>query len=129
MYHRLKENTKRLIAGIRSVHEIEKRICEATSNNGDVNSIKDIGGIGLLSAAFIISEIGGISQFDSVLKLQSYGGKVPMMTGSSGKSHAISISRIRNSYLSNTVHKCAVSKVTHKNEEFLNIFNREILLH
>ncbi|MFG1519422.1 MAG: transposase [Thermoplasmataceae archaeon] len=60
------------------------------------------------------------------MKLQSYGGMVPMIAGSGEMSHAIGISKIRNPYLSNAVHERAVSVVTHKNEEFLRIFNREI---
>ncbi|MFG1519383.1 MAG: transposase [Thermoplasmataceae archaeon] len=83
-------------------------------------------GIGTVHAAAIVSEIGETDQFDSALKLQSYGCKVPMIAGSGGKSHAIGMSKIRNPYLSNAVHECAVSVVTHKNEEFLGIFNREI---
>jgi len=108
------------------VHEIEEKIIQGTGKNGDAKNIRDMKGIGAVSAASIISEIGEISQFDSAMKLQSYGGKVPIMTGSGGKIHATGLSKIRNPYLSNTVHECAVSLVTHRNEEFLYIFNREI---
>ncbi len=123
---RIRENIKRLIAEIQSVHDIEEKITHDTENNEDARNIGEMKGIGPVSAAAIVSEIGNISQFDSALKLQSYGGKVPMMTGSGGKSRAMGISRIRNPYLSNTVHECAVSLVMHKNEEFVDIFNREI---
>ena len=123
---RIRENTKRLIAEIKAVGEIEEKIIDATANSKDAKNIDDIRGIGPVNAAVIVSEIGNIDQFDSALKLQSYGGKVPMMTGSGGKSHATGISKVRNPYLSNAIYECAVSLVTHKNEEFLDIFNREI---
>ena len=45
-------------------------------------------GIGKMNAAAIVSEMGDITQFHSVLKLQSYGGKCPDMAGSGGKSYA-----------------------------------------
>ncbi len=38
-----------------------------------------------INSAAIVSEIGRIEEFHSALKLQSYGGKCPDMTGSGGK--------------------------------------------
>jgi transposase len=127
-YHefRIMENVKRIRVEMEIIHEIEKKIMDAASDNKDVKNIDDMKGIGTVHAAAIVSEIGETDQFDSALKLQSYGGRVPMVAGSGGKSHAIGISKIRNPYLSNAVHECAVLVVTHKNEEFLGIFNREI---
>ena len=49
-----------------------------------------------------------------------------MMSGSGGKKQATGISKISNSYLSNTVYESARSLVQHKNEEFLKIYEREI---
>ena len=83
-------------------------------------------GIGKMNAAAIVSEIGDITQFHSVLKLQSYGGKCPDMTGSGGKSYAKKLTKIRNEHLSNAVHQSAVSLVNHRNREFYDLFNREI---
>ncbi|MEM3845167.1 MAG: transposase [Candidatus Parvarchaeota archaeon] len=60
-------------------------------------------GIGTIDAATIVSEIDNIRQFDSALELQSYRSKVPKMTGSRGKDHTSGISKIKNSYLSNSV--------------------------
>lgn len=123
---RIRENVARLTAELRTVMEIEARILRDTGDNEDVKRIDDMKGIGPVNAASIVSEIGSIGQFDSALKLQSYGGKAPNMTGSGGKNHATGLSRVRNPYLSNAIHECAVSMVNHKNEEFLAIFNREI---
>lgn len=123
---RLRENVKRLKGEINAISEIESKILKATENNDDVKRIDDIRGIGPINAISIVSEIGNIGQFDSFLKLQSYGGKAPMMSGSGGHNHATGLSKIRNPHLSNTVYECAVSLVNHKNREFLEIFNREI---
>jgi len=123
---RIRENVTRLTLEQERVNEIETQILKITENSENVKLIDDMKGIGPINAAAIVSEIGGIEQFDSALKLQSYGGKAPNMTGSGGKNHATGLSKIRNPYLSSAVHQCAVSLVNHKNEEFLMIFNREI---
>ena len=67
-----------------------------------------------------------ISPFDSALKLQSYGGKCPDMTGSGDKSYPKGITKVRNSYLSNAAYESAVSLVVHRNEEFYNLFTGEL---
>ena len=43
-----------------------------------------------------------------------------------GKSYARGITKVRNSYLSNAAYESAVSMVAHRNEEFYNLFNREL---
>ena len=123
---RIKENVKRIKAEMDTLEEIKEKIMEATGNNEDVQRIDDIRGIGPVNAAAIVSEIGDIKQFDSALKLQSYGGKAPMMKGSGGKDRATGLSKARNPYLSQAVYETAVSLVNNKNREFLEIFNREI---
>ena len=123
---RIRENVLRLALEQERVREIGERILKITRNDESIKIIDDMRGIGPINAAAIVSEIGGIGQFDSAEKLQAYGGKAPNMTGSSGKDHATGLSKIRNPYLSSTVHQCAVSLVNHKNEEFLMIFEREI---
>ena len=84
-------------------------------------------GIGTVTAATIVSEIGSIEQFESAVKLQSYGGKAPDMSGSAGKIRANGISRTGNSHLSNAVHESAVSLVLHRNHEFYELFTRELM--
>ena len=123
---RIRENVKRLRAELDSIREIEEEILEKTEGNEDVKRIDDIRGIGPMNAATIVSEIGPIEQFDSALKLQSYGGKAPTMKGSGGRNRAKGLSKVRNPHLSNAIYECAVSLVRHGNEEFLDIFNREI---
>ena len=54
------------------------------------------------------------------------GGKAPRMSGTGGKDRATGISRIRNSYLADSVYESTRSLVHHKNEEFLMIYEREI---
>ena len=83
-------------------------------------------GMGPVNSATVVSEIGDIKQFDSALKLQSYGGKCPDMTGSGGKSYPKGITKVRNAYLSNAVYESAVSLVVHRNSEFYNLFTREL---
>ncbi len=123
---RIRENVKRLNAELNVMNEIQAKIIEATKDNEDVQRIDDIDGIGPVNAATIVSEIGPIEQFSSALKLQSYGGKAPIMVGSGGKDHTAGLSRIRNPHLANAVHESAVSLVFHRNKEFFDIFQREI---
>ena len=123
---RIGENVKRIKAEMNTLKEIEEKIIEATKDNEDVQRIDAIRGIGPVNAAAMVSEIGGIKQFDSALKLQSYGGKAPIMRGSGGKDRATGLSKARNPHLSNAVYESAVSLVNSKNKEFLEIFNRKI---
>ena len=123
---RIRQNVARLISEKKHAKDIEKEILKITENDENVKNIDDMKGIGPVSAAAITSEIGDIDQFDSALKLQSYGGTAPKMTGSGGKDHATEISKIRNSYLANSIYESARSLVHHKNEEFLKIYEREI---
>ena len=123
---RIRENVKRLNHELSTMKEIEERILKDTQNNEDVKRLDDIKGIGPVYAASMVSEIGDIKQFDSALKLQSYGGKAPLMTGSGGKNHAGGISRIRNPHLSNAAYETAVSLVANRNEEFFKIFEMEM---
>ena len=123
---RIRKNIARLVSENKQLKEIDERIIKLTEDNENVKRIDALNGIGPVNAAAIVSEIGGIEQFDSATKLQSYGGKAPKMSGSGGKDYATGLSMIRNSYLSNTVYESARSLVNHKNEEFLMIYNREI---
>ncbi|MCL5873920.1 MAG: IS110 family transposase [Candidatus Thermoplasmatota archaeon] len=123
---RIKVDLERLVSEKKKLKEIENEILKMTENNDDVKRIDGIIGIGPINAASIVSEIGDIEQFDSALKLQSYGGRAPNMTGSGGKDHATGLSKVRNPYLSNAIHQCSISLVNHRNDEFLEIFDREV---
>ncbi len=109
-----------------ALKNVEREIEKMCEGNSDVEHLIEMKGIGRMNAATIVSEIGDITQFHSVLKLQSYGGKCPDMTGSGGKSYAKKLTKIRNEHLSNAVHQSAVSLVNHRNREFHELFNREI---
>jgi len=123
---RIRQNVARLVSEKKQLREIEEKILKIMESDENVKRIDDMKGIGPVNAATIVSEIGDIDQFDSALKLQSYGGKAPRMTGSGGKDHATGLSKIRNSYLANSVYESARSLVNHRNEEFLMIYEREI---
>ena len=123
---RIRQNVARLTSEKKQLKEIEEKIIDMAKNDENVKRLDDMKGIGPVNATAIVSEIGDIKQFDSALKLQSYGGKAPIMSGSGGKNQATRISRISNSYLSNSVYESARSLVNHKNEEFLKIYEREI---
>lgn len=123
---RIRNNVARLTSEMKQLKEIDEAILKMTEKDENVKRIDDMKGIGPVNAAAIVSEIGEISQFDSALKLQSYGGKAPKMTGSGGKDHTSGISRIRNSYLANSVYESARSLVNHKSEEFITIYEREM---
>ena len=123
---RIRTNIERLKREIETTKKLSTEIENRSKDNQDVKNLSNMRGIGNNSAATIVSEIGDIKQFNSVEKLQSYGGKCPDMTGSGGKVYAKKVTKIRNSYLSNTVYECAVSLVTHKNHEFSELFDREI---
>jgi hypothetical protein len=122
----IRENVKRLKAELNAIKETEAEILDATKDNEDVKRIDDINGIGPMNAAAIVSEIGPIEQFASALKLQSYGGKVPIMVGSGGKDHAKGLSRVRNPHLANAIHESAVSLVFRRTKEFFDIFQKEV---
>ena len=124
--YRIRMNAARLREDKARIMEVEREIAARMSENADVRHISDIHGISMTSAAAMVAEIGDIKQFGSAVKLQSYGGKSPDITGSAGKSYATGSSKIRNSHLSNSAYECAVSLVLHKNPEFTAIYRREI---
>ena len=90
---RIRMNAGRLREEISHLKAVEKEIETRSSGNEDIDHLTDMKGIGTVNASAMVSEIGSIDQFDSALKLQSYGGKCPDMTGSGGKSYARGITR------------------------------------
>ena len=106
--YRTKMNTGTLREKINRIKDVEREIRERMSANNDVKNISDIYGIAMTSAAVMVAEIGSIGQFSSAVKLQSYGGKSPNITGSGGKIHSSGSSKIRNPHLSNITYECAV---------------------
>ena len=122
-----RKNVRRLKAEIAALKTVEKEILARSNGNEHIRHLTEMKGIGTITAATIVSEIGSIKQFESAVKLQSYGGKVPDMSGSAGKIRANGISRTRNSHLSNAVHESAVSLVLHRNHEFYELFTRELM--
>lgn len=121
------EDARRLKAEITALKTVEKEILARSNGNEHIRLLTEMKGIGTITAATIVSEIGSIKQFESAVKLQSYGGKVPDLSGSAGKIRANGISRTRNSHLSNAVHESAVSLVLHRNHEFYELFTRELM--
>lgn len=123
---RIRINLRRLKNELSALKDVEEEIESRSSGNGDMSHLKEMKGIGTVNAAVIVSEIGDIKQFGSALKLQSYGGKCPDITGSGGKTQAKGVTRVRNSHLSNAVYESAVSLVLHRNHEFHELFQREV---
>ncbi len=123
---RIRTNIRRLREEYTSLKELDSNIGNRSSSNEDIRNLTALKGIGIVNAAAIVSEIGDIGQFDSAVKLQSYSGKCPDMTGSGGKVFAKKLTKIRNPHLSHAVHESAISLVMHKNNEFYNLFNREL---
>jgi len=123
---KIRMNISRLRDEMNNLKNIEKEIISRSSNNGDVNNLTNLRGLGIINSAIIVSEIGNIEQFESALKLQSYAGKCPDIEGSGGKTHSKGITHVRNKFLSNAVYESAISLVMNKNKEFYDIFNREI---
>ena len=124
--YRIKVNASILKEEIDRIKGVEREIEERMSANNDVKNISDIHGIAMTSAAVMVAEIGSIGQFSSAVKLQSYGGESPNITGSGGKIHSSGSSKIRNPHLPNSTYECAVSIVLHRTPEFLSIYQREI---
>lgn len=124
--YRIKMFAGMLREEIDRIKSVEGEIRERMSENTDVKNISDIHGIAMTSAAVMVAEIGSIGQFSSAVKLQSYGGKSPNITGSGGKIHSSGSSKIRNPHLSNSTYECAVSLVLHRTPEFLEVYQREI---
>ena len=124
--YKIRMNISRLRDEMNNLKNIEKEIISRSSNNGDVNNLTNLRGLGIINSAIIVSEVGNIEQFESALKLQSYAGKCPDIEGSGGKTHSKGITHVRNKFLSNAVYESAISLVMNKNKEFYDIFNREI---
>ena len=124
--YRISMNAARLRYGKERLEEIGRKIESGSKDNEDIEHISAIRGMSVVSAATMVSEIGGIGQFDSAVKLQSYGGKAPDLKGSGGKVTAVGVSKIRNCHLSNAAYESAVSPVKHRTPEFHDIFQREI---
>lgn len=109
--YRIRMNVARLREEKENLKAIRKEVAMRSSNNEDIDCISAIRGMSIISAAEIVSEIGEIKQFDSAVKLQSYGGKSPDIKGSGGKAGATGASKIRNSHLSHVTYESAVSLV------------------
>lgn len=92
----IRVNVARLREEKEALTRVQKEIESRSDGNSDIENISSIKGIGTLSAACIVSEIGNISQFSSAMKLQSYGGKSPDITSSAGKKYATGVTKIRN---------------------------------
>lgn len=122
---RIRMNAERLRHEIECLRRTEKEIERMAEGNTDIGNIADMRGMSVVAAASIVSEIGRIEQFDSALKLQSYAGKCPDMTGGGGKTYARGLTRVRNRYLSRTVHESAIKLVRYQNREFLNLYLKE----
>lgn len=123
---RIRMNAMRLRGEIECLRKTEKEIEEISQGNSDIRNISDMRGMSVVAAVRIVSEIGSIDQFDSALKLQSYAGRCPDMTGSGGKSYARGLTKVRNEYLSNAVHESSIKLVRYQNREFLNLYLREV---
>ncbi len=123
---RIRINVARLREDKEILKKVQKEIERRSAGNSDIGNISGIRGIGTLSAACIVSEIGDISQFSSAMKLQSYGCKSLDIKGSAGKNYATGVTKIRNPHLSDAVYESSVSIVMHRTPEFYEIFNREI---
>ena len=124
--YRIRMNIARLKAEEELLEVIRAEVERISAVDNDVANISAMKGIGRAGAATIVSEIGEITQFESALKLQAYGGHSPNISGSGGKTNATGITRIRNPHLSHAVYESAVSLVKHRSPEFLEIFQREI---
>lgn len=81
---KMRETVKLLEYLLSMLPEIDDKIKELCSDNEKVKLLDDVRGIDTVTAAYIVSEIGPIEQFDSALRLKSYSGKAPDMKGSGG---------------------------------------------
>ena len=102
--YRISTNARRLKNEMPELKMIEKEIESRSSESEYIKHLTGMKGIGPVNSATIVPEIGNIDQFDSTLKIHSYGGKYPDMTGSGGNSYPKGITRVRNSYLRNVAY-------------------------
>ena len=123
---KIRENVKRLRAEIQELRRIDDEIRKKAADRKDVKLLDDMKGVSTVAAAFAVSEIGDIKQFETAEKLQAYGGKSPKTEGSGGKSRSYGVDKARNSHLARTAHMVAVSLVKHNVPEFRAIFDKEI---
>ena len=84
---RIKINVGMLRNEIDGIKDDEREIVERMSENTNVKNISDVHEIAMTIAAIMVAEVESIGKFSSAVKLQSYGGKPPNITGSGGKIH------------------------------------------
>jgi transposase len=111
---------------LNEVESLDKEITSRTESNETVKFIDDVKGVDRVSAAAIVSEIGGIGQFDNEEKLISYCGYTPEKRSSGGKEMGVRINKKSNRYLYNAVSSTAWCLVKHNVKEFKAAFDREI---
>jgi transposase len=114
------------IRGIkRDINTVESNIRKRVADDEDVKHLDDIPGIDTVRAATIMAEIGNIDQFESAMKLQSYGG-VTLSDNGSADSYISRHSRVSNHYLATAASRSAVTLVLHNTREFKNVYDREM---
>ena len=114
------------IRGIkRDINTVESHIRKRVADDEDVKRLDDIPGIDTVQAATIMAEIGNIDQFESAMKLQSYGGVTPSDYGSAD-SYISRHSSVSNHYLATAVSRSAVTLVLHNTREFKDVYDREM---
>ena len=101
-------NVSRLKYELNNLKDIDSEIINRSINNDNLGYLSNLKDIGIINSAIIVSEIGNIEQFKSLLKLQLYTGKFPGIEGSGGKMHSKGITYVRNKFLSNAVYESAV---------------------
>lgn len=82
----------------KKVYVIDKLLKERIKETEELQLLMSIPGIGVISAAMIMAEIGVIRRFSSYKNLVSYGGLVPGVSSSAGKTY-YTRSKERNKYL------------------------------
>ena len=89
--------------------EIDQAILEHPALRQQVHYLSTIPGISSFSAAWILAEIGHISQFKTMRQFLAYCGCSPRVVSSAGKVYSAHVSKHSNSYLRTIFYNAAVA--------------------
>lgn len=103
---------RQLDAACASADDLEQAVTESFSQHPDAGIITSFPGIGALTGARVLAEIGDDrSRFQDARGLKAYAGSAPV-TRASGKSRAVSFRRVKNSRLADAGYAWAFSALT-----------------
>lgn len=95
----VQEQLKRIDAMQDDIDQLGKRLGGMLKQNQQMLAVKDIPGVGILSATALVATVGDVSTFKSGRQFASWLGLTPRQVGTGGKTQQLGISKQGDSYL------------------------------